>query len=71
MEPSSWTLVNTYTMARVHEDGSIWRAPSMERRGGGLANYNTAVCMSALHALGRPELVPVIQKARTYLAKMQ
>lgn len=60
-----------YVLTSVHEDGSIWRAPSMERRGGGLANYNTAVCMSALHALGRPELVPVIQKARTYLAKMQ
>jgi len=55
----------------VQEDGSIWRQPSVERKGGGLANYNTAVCMTALHALGRPELVPVVQNARTYLAKMQ
>lgn len=60
-----------FVLTSVHEDGSIWRAPSMERRGGGLANYNTAVCMTALHALGRPELVPVIQKARTYLAQIQ
>lgn len=60
-----------FILTSVQEDGSIWRASSMERKGGGLANYNTAVCMTALHALGRPELVPVVQKARTHLAKMQ
>lgn len=60
-----------YILTSVQEDGSIWRTPTMERKGGGLANYNTAICMTALHALGRPELVPVIQNARTYLAKMQ
>ena len=60
-----------FALTSVQEDGSIWRQPSMQRKGGGLANYNTAVCMTALHALGRPELVPVIQNARTYLAKMQ
>ncbi len=60
-----------FILTSVQEDGSIWRQPSVQRRGGGLANYNTAVCMAALHALGRPELVPVIQNARTFLAKMQ
>ena len=60
-----------YILTSVQEDGSIWRQPAMQRKGGGLANYNTAVCMTALHALGRPELVPVVQNARTYLAKMQ
>ena len=60
-----------FILTSVQEDGSIWRQPSMQRKGGGLANYNTAICMTALHALGRPELVPVIQNARTYLAKMQ
>jgi squalene-hopene/tetraprenyl-beta-curcumene cyclase len=60
-----------FILTSVQEDGSIWRAPSVQRRGGGLANYNTAVCMTALHALGRPELVPVIQNARAFLAKMQ
>ena len=82
---SMWALQNTdpaayqaaidramvFILTSVQEDGSIWRQPSMQRKGGGLANYNTAVCMTALHALGRPELVPVIQNARTYLAKMQ
>ena len=60
-----------FVLTSVQEDGSIWRQPAVQRKGGGLANYNTAICMSALHALGRPELVPVIQNARTYLAKMQ
>ena len=60
-----------YILTSVQEDGSIWRTPTMQRKGGGLANYNTAICMAALHALGRPELVPVVQNARTYLAHMQ
>ena len=60
-----------FVLTSVQEDGSIWRQPAVQRKGGGLANYNTAICMTALHALGRPELVPVIQNARTYLAKMQ
>ena len=60
-----------FILTSVQEDGSIWRQPAIQRKGGGLANYNTAVCMAALHALGRPELVPVVQNARTYLSKMQ
>jgi len=60
-----------FILTSVHEDGSIWRTPSMDRKGGGLANYNTAICMAALHALNRAELVSVIQNARTYLSGMQ
>lgn len=60
-----------FILTNVREDGSIWRTPSIQRRGGGLMNYNTAICMTALHSLGRPELVPVIQNARRFLAGMQ
>jgi len=60
-----------FLLTSVQEDGSIWRTPAVKRKGGGLANYNTAICMTALHSLNRPELVPVIQAARTYLSKMQ
>ncbi len=60
-----------FILTSVQEDGSIWRKPTVQRKGGGLANYNTAVCMMSLHALNRPELLSVIQKARTYLSKMQ
>ena len=60
-----------YILTSVQEDGSIWRQPAVQRKGGGLANYHTAICMAALHALGRPELVPVVQQARAHLARMQ
>jgi len=60
-----------FILTSVQEDGSIWRTPAVKRKGGGLANYNTAICMTALHSLNRPELVPVVQAARTYLSKMQ
>jgi hypothetical protein len=55
----------------VRPDGSIFQPPTPERRGGGLANYNTAVCMMAIHALGRSDLVPVVQRARTFVAATQ
>ncbi len=60
-----------YILSCVHPDGSIFREPSTERKGGGLANYNTALCMTALHATGRPELIPTIQNARRFIAGTQ
>jgi squalene-hopene/tetraprenyl-beta-curcumene cyclase len=60
-----------YMLTCVHPDGSIYREPSEERKGGGLPNYNTAICMVALHAVGNPELTPVIQAARAYVAGSQ
>lgn len=60
-----------FLLTSVQEDGSIWRSPSIQRKGGGLKNYNTAICMTALHALRRPELVPIVQKARRFLAQAQ
>lgn len=60
-----------FVLSNVQPDGSIWHRPAPGERGGGLANYNTAVCLSALHSLGRPELVPVLQRARSYLAGTQ
>ncbi len=60
-----------YILTCVHEDGSIWREPSEKRKGGGLANYNTAICMVALHAVSHPGLVPVVQNARRFIAGTQ
>jgi len=60
-----------YILDSVHEDGSIWREPSEDRKGGGLSNYNTALCMIALHLVGEPELVPVVQNARRFIAGTQ
>lgn len=60
-----------YILSCVHEDGSIWREPKEKQKGGGLSNYNTALCMVALHAVGGAELVPVVQKARRFTAGSQ
>ncbi len=55
----------------VHPDGSIWREPSEERKGGGLSNYNTAICMVALHAVNDPALSETVENARRFLAGSQ
>ncbi len=60
-----------FLLSCVRENGGIYQTPSFERKGGGLKNYNTAICMIALHKVGDPALVPVIQKARAYLADSQ
>jgi squalene-hopene/tetraprenyl-beta-curcumene cyclase len=59
-----------YILSCVHDDGSIFKHVE-GRKGGGLSNYNTAVCMTALYATGRPELNRVVQKARTFVAGAQ
>ena len=60
-----------FVLRHVHPDGSIWKKPEPGTQGGGLANYNTAVCLSALHSLGRSDLTLVMQHARSYLAGTQ
>ncbi len=54
----------------VQEDGGIYKeVPG--RKGGGLANYNTAICMTALHEVKDPALTRIIQNARTFVANGQ
>ncbi len=64
-----------FVLGNVQPDGSIFKRPEPGVRGGGLANYNTAVCLSALHSLGKaqsdPEILRAMQDARTYLAGTQ
>lgn len=55
---------------RVQDDGGIY-VPREEGRGGGLANYNTAIGMVALHRTGDPALTPVVQRAREFVARSQ
>jgi squalene-hopene/tetraprenyl-beta-curcumene cyclase len=54
----------------IREDGGIYREVS-GRKGGGLSNYNTAICMTVLHATGDPSLTRAVQKARTFIADAQ
>jgi squalene-hopene/tetraprenyl-beta-curcumene cyclase len=60
-----------YILSCVQEDGGIYVNPTEKRKGGGLVNYNTALCMTALHQVGRPEWTPIILDARALLARTQ
>lgn len=59
-----------HILSYVQPNGGIYRHIE-GRRGGGLSNYNTAICMKALHAVGDQDLVPVILDARRFLAAAQ
>lgn len=52
-------------------DGSIFVQPDVDRKGGGLVNYNTAICMTALHLTGDEQYRPLVLKARTFIAGSQ
>lgn len=51
-------------------EGAIYHVV-VGQKGGGLPNYNTAICMSALASVGGEKVVPVILKARKFLARSQ
>lgn len=58
-----------FILKHVQPDGSIYK--KSEAPGGGLVNYNTAICMTALHMTRDPSLAPVILKARKFMAGAQ
>ena len=61
----------TYLKSHVQEDGGIYVKPKIEFKGGGKSNYNTAVCMVALHLTGREDLRPIVLRARKFVAAGQ
>ncbi len=64
------SAATAYLLSCVQTNGAIYREiPG--RKGGGLSNYNTAIAMTALHALGQPEYNRIVQRARSYLAGAQ
>ena len=56
-------------LGKQQPDGGIY--VTQERQGAGLGNYNTSICVTALHATGRKDLMPAVLKARTYIASSQ
>lgn len=52
----------------AQEDGGIYKKPTGGRGTGGLSVYNTALCMTVLHAYDRQRYAGVILKARAFLA---
>ncbi|MGN0827137.1 MAG: prenyltransferase/squalene oxidase repeat-containing protein [Kiritimatiellia bacterium] len=59
-----------FVVSKAQPDGGIY-VPKTPGASGGLGNYNTCVCMTALHALGDRSLAPVILKARNFIASSQ
>ena len=53
----------------IQPDGGIYR--KIPGKGGGLSNYNTALCMVALHMLNDPQDTATILKARKFVAAGQ
>lgn len=52
-------------------DGGIYKPATGGRGTGGLSTYNTAICMTVLHAYDSVAFAPVILKAREYMAGAQ
>jgi len=59
-----------YILSCVQKDGGIYKSVP-GHKGGGLSNYNTAICMSALNAVGDKSLDRTILNARTFIASAQ
>ena len=59
-----------FLKGKAQPDGGIY-VPDPRRGGAGLANYNTSVCMMALQATGRKDVIPLILKAREFTANTQ
>lgn len=60
-----------FLKSKAKESGGIYVEPSVEMKGGGKSNYNTAVCMVALHMTGRDDVRPLVLKARHFVAAGQ
>ncbi len=52
-------------------DGGIYKIASGGRGSGGLSVYNTAICMTALHAYDRQRYADLILRARTFMSGAQ
>ncbi len=59
-----------YLLSCARENGAIYCDP-VPGQGGGLSTYNTAISMVALHLSGDPRAVPVVLRARRFLARSQ
>ena len=59
-----------FLLAKQQPDGGIY-VPVPGRKGGGLGNYNTSICVAALYATGSREVMPAVLKGRRYIAASQ
>ncbi len=62
---------SAYIASCAQPDGGIY-VPIPNRRGGGLSNYNTCLCLAALHAAGgQAKYLETLLAARAYIASTQ
>lgn len=59
-----------FILSCVQEDGGIYHKTEGQE-GGGLSNYNTAICMTALNATKKREVIRIVQNARKFIAGSQ
>lgn len=59
-----------FLLGKQQPDGGIY-VPVQGRPGGALGNYNTSICVAALYATGRADVIPAVLKARSYVAASQ
>lgn len=67
--PAALDKAARYILSTQRTDGGFY-VPKPGRGGSGLGNYNTSVCLSALHAYGRAPTAALL-KAREYIASGQ
>ena len=60
-----------YIASFLQDDGGIYKKPTGGRGTGGLSVYNTAICLTALHAYDRQRYAAIILRARAFLASAQ
>lgn len=61
----------TFLKGHTHPNGAIYVDPNEQVKAGGKPNYNTAICMVALHMTGRKDVAEIVRKARNYVASSQ
>ncbi len=60
-----------FLLSHARENGGIYVEPREELKGGGMSNYNTAICMVALHLSQLPDTRPAVLRARRFVAASQ
>ena len=58
-----------YLASCAQPDGGVYK--KIPGKGGGLSNYNTALCMVALHLANNPQYAPLVLRARKFVAAGQ
>ncbi len=60
----------SFLLGKQQADGGIY-VSAPDRKGGALGNYNTSICVAALYATGKQQVMPAVLKARSYIAASQ